>query len=78
MEHVFSVQASTEACSPFYYNMDGKKVDGETDKETRILSKQPNKTRHFTGGFCAHEQQGKEHRHAGHAEQRNLYISPGA
>lgn len=48
------------------------------DKETKMLSKQPKKTRHFIRGFCAHEQQGKEHRHAGHAEQFDLYICPGA
>lgn len=56
----------------------GKKVDGGMDKETKMLSKQPKKTRHFIRGFCAHKQQGKEHRHAGHAEQFNLYICPGA
>lgn len=70
----FSVPASTEACSASNYNMGGgtKWMEGQT--KPKILSKQPKKTKHFIRGFCAHEQQGKEHRHAGHAEQLNLWA----
>lgn len=47
-------------------------------KETEMVSKLPKMTRHFIRGFRAQEQQGKEHRHAGHAEQLDLYVHPGA
>lgn len=62
---------------PFITVQMGKKWrEGWT--KTKMLSEQLKRIRHFIRGFSGHEQQGKEHRHAGHAGQLNLYTHTGA
>lgn len=77
-QSVFSVsQPAQEHAALLITTWMGKRwMEGRT--KPKKLSKQPEKTRYFIRGFCAPEEQGKEHTHASHAERFNLYICPGA
>lgn len=74
--HAFHVPAGTKACSAFIIATWGKKGGWRDVQKQNHFASNPGGP--GTSSRASVPKSSKEHGHAGHAEQPNLYIHPGA